>query len=310
MKKHTIEAFKALVVIFVCLFTVQTAWANDELNVDKKKVINKTYPISAKQKLYIKNSFGEVVINNYKGNEVKVEVTVLVKASSEERAQRLLDNININESNGNTISFETKIGSIQNNGRRNESQSMEINYQVYVPETNPLEVVNEFGKTFLGNRSGATYLVQKFGDLQVGTLSNLESVTVEFGKLKADKLTIGKSVFKYSEISVNSFSGDLKTSFEFCKKTKIGLNSDVTNVDIKNAYSDIEITVPQAFNATYNIKTSFGEFSNKTDANIKDADEDDDDRGPRFDKTYTGKSGTGAVKVKIKSSFGKIKIKN
>lgn len=310
MKKHITAVFKTVMIVFVSFFFAQKTFANDEPSVEKKKVINKTYPISSKQKLYIKNSFGEVVVNNYKGNEVKVEVSITVKASNEERAQNLLDNITVNDNNGSTISFETKIGNTNNRGRKGESQSMEINYQVYVPESNTLEVVNEFGKTFLGDRTGTTNLTQKFGDLEIGTLSNLESVTVEFGKLKANKLSGGKSIFKYSEVVVNSFSGDLKSSFEFCKKTKIGLNSDVTDVDIKNSYSDIEITVPVSFNGTYNIKTSFGDFYNNTDFKIKDVDEDEDDRGPRFDKTFTGKSGTGAVKVKIKSSFGKIKLKN
>jgi hypothetical protein len=54
------------------------------------------------------------------------------------------------------------------------------------------------------------------------------------------------------------------------------------------------------------ISTSFGSFKNTS--NVKfNSDEDGDDRhSPKFDYEYSGKSGSGSIPVKVKSSFGKI----
>ena len=70
---------------------------------------------------------------------------------------------------------------------------------------------------------------------------------------------------------------------------------------VDNLRSDIR-------SGNYDIATSFGEFKNKTAFAIKeDGKDDDDDRhGPKFNHKYSGTSGSGSTKVKIKSSFGEI----
>lgn len=310
MKKHIKAAFRSLALALFFLLPAATLFAGDDWNVEKKKTYNKSYSLSSNQKVSIKNSFGSIQVNSYKGSEVKVEVTVIAKASSDERAQDILDNITINDNGGSTVSFETKIGNKSNRGKKNENQGMEINYVVQMPEGNPLNVQNEFGKTTLGDRSGSTDIIQKFGELVVGSLTNVEQIKVEFGSIKADKISGGKTAFSYSEVKINNFGGAVKSSLEFCSKTKIGITNDVTDINISNSYSDIELSFPANFNGTFAIHTSFGDFDNDSPFKIKErGEDDDDDHGPKFDKDYEGVSGTGAVKVKVKSSFGKIRFK-
>jgi hypothetical protein len=312
MKKHIRAVFKTGVLALLFLLPATKIFAGDDLTIEKKKTYNKTYPLTGSQKVSIKNSFGTVQINSYKGSEVKVEVTVIAKASTDERAQDILDNISISDNGGSTVSFETKMGNNNNNnnrGRKNESQSMEVNYVVSMPEGNPLTVQNEFGKTVLGDRSGLTDITEKFGELEVGTLTNVDQVKVEFGSIKAEKLVGGKTSFSYSEVKINSFGGAVKTSLEFCSKTKLGITNEVTDVNISNSYSDIELSFPASFNGTFAIHTSFGDFDNDSPFKIKEEGEDDEDHGPKFDNDYAGVSGNGSCKVKIKSSFGKIRFR-
>lgn len=309
MKKHITALSKYFALALLLLLAGTKTFAGDDFAVEKKKTYNKTYSLTASQKVFIKNSFGSVVINNHKSSEVKVEVTIIAKASTEERAQDILDNISINDKAGSTVSFETKIDNAKGNqrGRKGENQSMEVNYVVYMPESNPLELQNEFGKSEIGDRSGSTEITQKFGELTVGALTNVDAIRVEFGSISAEKLAGGKTSFSYSEVKVKSFSGAVKSTLEFCGKTRLGFSNEVTDVNINNSYSDIEIILPSSFNGTYDIHTSFSEFDNNTSFKIKDTD-DNEDRGPKFDRDYAGKSGTGACKVKIRSSFGKIKL--
>lgn len=310
MKKHITALSKSFVVAFVCLLAVSKTYAINEEPVEKRKTYNKTYPLTASQPVSIKNSFGTVVINNYKGSEVKVEVTVVIRANNDARAQKMLDQIEIDDNAGSTISFVTKINNNAGNkhGRQGENTSMEINYAVYMPESNPLILTNEFGKSEVADRSGLTDITQKFGELEVGNLSNVDQITVEFGSINANKLKGGKTTFKYSEVKIKAFSGAVKSNYEFCNNTKIAILSDVSDINISNSYSNIEIDLPEAFGATYDIRTSFGDFTNRTSFKIKTEDDNDEDHGPKFDKDYSGQSGNGACRVKIKSSFGNIKL--
>lgn len=309
MKIHITALSKKLGLVLVLLASAIYSFALiTEPTVEKKKTINKSVPLKANQRVSIKNSFGSVVVKNYTGSEVKVEVTIIARAATEDRAQAILDHIKVNADAGSTVSFVTEIGNMNNqNGRKGENQGMEINYVVYLPESNPFELLNEFGKSEVSDRTGPTDLTQKFGELVVGSLSNVEQITVEFGSIVAEKIKGGKTTFKYSQVKIKNFSGSIKSTFEFCSKTKIGVTSDVTDINISNSYSDIEINLPEAFNATFDIRTSFGDFVNKTSYKIKDEDSGDD-HGPKFDKDFSGQSGTGTCRVKIKSSFGKLKL--
>jgi len=57
------------------------------------------------------------------------------------------------------------------------------------------------------------------------------------------------------------------------------------------------------------VYTNFGSFKNKTGFNIS-AENEDESSGPKFDRNYSGKAGSGSSKIKIKSSFGSVRISN
>ena len=59
--------------------------------------------------------------------------------------------------------------------------------------------------------------------------------------------------------------------------------------------------------ASYTITTSYGSLIDKTDIGISRTDTPDK-YGPDLNRRYEGKSGSGTVKIDIKSSFGNIMI--
>ena len=65
--------------------------------------------------------------------------------------------------------------------------------------------------------------------------------------------------------------------------------------------------VTKGLSANFDVHTSFGNFHNNTDFKISE-EKEDDDNGPRFDKDYSGKAGDGKAKIKIKSSFGSVRV--
>ncbi len=309
MKKHT-EVRKYILSTALLLVTSAWLFAADGPDTEKKKTYSKSYSIGANDKVSINNQFGTVRINTWTKSEVKVDVTITVSSSSDERAQEIIDNISIDDSKGSDgVSFKTSIGK-NGNGKKNNNgnQKMEIDYEVNMPASNPLDLENQFGKTFVPDMSGPSEITQKFGDLVAGNLSNVKELHVEFGSVVAESINNCRVIIKFSKAEIKKLNGAIKATFEYCDKVKLALNNSVSEFSVNNQFSTIEVAVPDGFNAEFDIHTNFGEFKNGTSIAIKEDKEDDDEHGPKFDKDYSGKSGNGACKVKIKSSFGKVKF--
>ncbi|HEX6428255.1 MAG TPA: hypothetical protein VF008_11235, partial [Niastella sp.] len=78
---------------------------------------------------------------------------------------------------------------------------------------------------------------------------------------------------------------------------------------VKNSYSHLYLNVNTNISASFDISTNYGNLSNQTNFEIKEDREDDDNRhGPRFNKRYTGKSGSGNTAMKIKSDYGQVTL--
>ena len=312
MKKH-IEVRKYLLASALLLVSTAWAFAADGPDVEKKKTYSKSYSIDGNDKVNINNQFGEVKIVTWGKSEVKVEVSITAKAGSDEKAQAILDNIKIEDSkSAGEVSFKTIMGKEEWKGdhknKNNESQGMQIDYEVSMPAGNPLNLQNQFGKTFVPDMNGPVEITQKFGDLIAGNLPNVKELHVEFGSVVAESISNCKIVVKFSKAEIKKMNGTIKGNFEFCDKVKLPLDNSVTDFNLNNSYSKIEITVASSFGGNFEIHTSFGEFKNNSSLVIKEEKDEDENHGPRFDKDFNGKTGNGARKVKIHSSFGSIKL--
>ena len=276
----------------------------------KKKTVNKSYNVSSSDKLSIKNSFGSVKVNTWSRNEIKVDVDIEVSANTEALAQKILDRISVNEEkSGKEINFETDFNDKNENhskGDRNEKSSMEINYTISMPEGNPLKVQNDFGSTTIPDFRGEVDLTSKFGSLTTGNLSNIKSINVEFGKANLANISSAPVSIKFSKANIQKMTGAVKLNLEFCNPVKLNLDNSLSSLDLKTSYSTVNLKPVGDIQASYTISTSFGSFKNTSNVKFS-SDEDGDDRhGPKFDNEYNGKSGSGSIPVKVKSSFGKV----
>jgi len=317
--KAILRAYNIL--FFIGSFAIVTsAQANEEPKVEKKKTYSKSYPVSSSEKISLSNQFGEMKIMTWEKNEVKVDASITAKADDDKRAQEILDKITIEDGKGSGgVYFKTKFGKDQwdnNDKEKNKedkkshrNEGMEINYTVYLPAGNPLNADNQFGPMTVPDYRGEATITSKFGSLKAGKISNGKSVTVEFGKADVAQLNGGKLIIKFSSGTVSKLSGDVDAVFEFCDKIKVNIDNEVKDLDIKNSYSTLYLDLAKNFSGSYDISTSFGDFKNKTAFAIKEQGKEDDDRhGPKFDYKYSGTSGSGSTKVRIKSSFGEVVI--
>ena len=285
---------------------------NDNHNDNKKKYefvktksVNKSYNVSSSDKLNIENSFGSVKVITWDRNEIKVDVAIEVSANTESLAQKILDRITVSDGKGGSeISFKTSMKDVNNT--KDEKSSMEINYTISMPANNALTVKNDFGPTTIPDFRGEVDLTSKFGSLTTGNLSSIKNIHVEFGKANLANITSAPVTIKFSKAVISKLSGSIKLNLEFCNNVRLTLDNSLTNLDLKTSYSTVNLKPSGNLQASYNISTSFGSFKNTSDIKFSSDGDDNNDRGPKFDYEYSGKSGSGSVPVKVKSSFGKI----
>jgi len=304
---------KPLSIVLFFFLLQQNIFAQNDNNNDnnkkyefaKNKSVNKSYNVSSSEKLNIDNSFGEVEIHTWNKNEIKVDVTVEVSANTETLAQKIIDGITISDSrSGSEVVFKTTIKGTNNS--KKEKSTMKVNYQISMPASNSLEIVNQFGATIIPDFKGEVELTSKFGSLTTGSLSNVKSVDVEFGKAKIESAANGSISIKYSSAEIDKLVGNVKLDIEFSSPTKINFDNNLTGLNANVSYSTINLKPVGDVSASYSISTSFGNFKNRSSIKFDSDEDDDDNKGPKFDHNYNGKSGNGSVPVKINSSFGKV----
>ena len=313
--KKLFNGFLVPVLIIMLMFAVVPLLAqqDDKEKKEKKRYehfkernISKTYPASGNT-LNIDNSFGNVIVTTG-GSEIKVDIHIEASSTDKEHAEKIFNNIDVTDSkSGNQVKFKTTTNKNDNDGHncKNCNSSMSINYTVQLPAGTSLNIENSFGDIKLPDYSGTVSLVSKFGSLTAGSLPKSEKVHVEFGKANIKSISNTTATFKFSTITVDNLSGNMNLNMEFCGGSKLGMASDLTSLSVKESYSTLNLRPAANFSATYSIKTSFGSFKNKTNAEIKRTDEPDR-YGPDSEKTYEGKSGSGSSKIDIRSSFGNI----
>lgn len=275
----------------------------------KERNISKTYTASGNT-LQIDNQFGPVTVTTWNRNEIKIDVHIEASSNKADVAEKTFSNIDVEESkDGSTIKFKTRFDKNKGNGYscNNCSNTMEISYTIQLPAGTPLKIENQFGSTTLPDYSGPVSLVSKFGSLTTGSLAKVEKLWVEFGKATIKNMSNASATFKFSNVTVENLSGNNTIKMEFCGSSRFNLDNDLTGLNLNESYSTVNLRPASNLSASYSIRTSFSTLKDRSNANIKRVDEPDR-YGPDSNKEYEGKSGSGAAKIEIKSSFGKIII--
>jgi hypothetical protein len=284
MKKH-INPFKLTTILAFLLAPLLSLATGDDGQ--HRKNISKSYTVSGDEKLSIENSFGDVAISTWDKNEIQVNIEIVVNAATDEKAQRMMDEINVTDRrSGNEISFKTEIGNMGKmaNGKRNKGSDDErkfyIDYKIVMPSGNPLSVENSFGKINIGNFIGPVSLVSKFGQLNTGKLNNARTIHVEFGSADVGPVVNPDVTFKFnSKSTIKNISGNAKIHTEFCNNVEISVDKTIKDLNLFESYSNVRLNIPEDLSASFDVHTNFGSFKNSSGINISE-DREDDNSGP------------------------------
>ncbi len=198
MKKSQFNRRLATFAVLLCAATL-TASA-----VEVKKEFHREMVPTANTTLTVVNKFGSVVTETWTQKNIVVDVTVRVEHSSTERAQKLLDMIEVKfTEEGENLKAETVFNeNFSSINWKGGSNTFSINYNIKMPADINLDVSNKYGNTVIDEVSGLTNLAVKYGDLTVykltrGNTKPLNSLDVAYGKATADELGWAEITSRY-----------------------------------------------------------------------------------------------------------------
>jgi hypothetical protein len=225
------------------------------------KKYHKEYTAGAATTLNISNRYGDVVVETWDKDQVVIDVKVTIDMPNREKAQKLLDYIDVHfDQSGDDISAKTVIDSKFNfTGWGMGSKKFSIDYSIKMPSVTALNLSNKYGNTDLDNLKSLVNLEIKYGNLNASALSRgnvkpLNTINIAYGKGSIDdagwlnltmrycgSMEISKCQAllldsKYSKLRMGEASSVVGES----KYDNISID-DINNLVIDNGYTGVTI---------------------------------------------------------------------
>jgi hypothetical protein len=293
--------------------------------------------MDANDKLSIDNKFGKVVINTWNKNEVRVEVQIKSYADNDATAQKMIDAINISDNkSGDQISFRTNFGEGSNHSiwdlfnTQNDHHKAEVNYTVYMPSRNNLEIDNRYGSTQVPDFDGKVNIDCAYGSFEGGALMHQSNaIHVRYGSAHIQGLSSSDVSVSYGSLDLGSadkLNGELRYSSAHIGKLKNAANIDASYAgDIRiesldrnfnsfsysGRYSGLKVGIENATNANFDITVRYGDFNyGDVPIEITEKTPSDDSKGWKPTKNYKGHIGRGSSDkvINISTSYGGVKF--
>lgn len=138
------------------------------------KEYHKEYKADKTTTLDISNKYGDIIIESWDKDQVVIDVKVTVDVYSKDRAEKLLDLINVEFTEGaNRISAKTMIDDRFNFSGWGDNKRFSIDYNIKMPIVTNLTLEN------------------KYGDTEINKLESLVNINIKYGNLTAAEFTRG-----------------------------------------------------------------------------------------------------------------------
>lgn len=220
---------------------------------DFEKTYSETFAVDGGGAVRLENRYGEIRVETWDRNEVKIDVQIRVSADDKEDADQTFNRIRVDfTSSGNSAAAITSIGDQRRSGGgwlkelisgdwgwgNGSSNDFKVYYTVKMPASADLSTTAKYCDVELPDLSGETNLSVAYGDLYAGDLTGgRNNVTVSYGSARISTLA-GRSEIRlrYSEGNINE-AGDLRYDGRY-SDFRLGT---VGNLNLDIGYEDLEI---------------------------------------------------------------------
>ena len=182
------------------------------------KTYTESFSVNANATLKLDNQFGKINLISWDQNKVEITVEVNVEASSEEKAQKRLNQIDVMISGSNSM---VKVITELNKTSGNFKGEFSIDMEIKAPASMVLDLDNEFGDVVINEWDGPTDINIEFGSLTANKFtSDQVSINLEFSK---------GSIGVLNKAEINIEYGD---KFTLDKAKEVDISGEFSNIDI------------------------------------------------------------------------------
>jgi hypothetical protein len=241
------------------------------------KEFNEKYSAGASTTLQINNRYGDVTIDSWDQKEVIIDVKVTVELPNRDKAQKLLDYINVEFSqDGDVITAKTVINDRFSFSGWGGKKRFSIDYNVKMPVQASLALVNRYGNSELDELQGLAQFDIRYGNINIGKLTRgnekpLNRISLSYGKGSVDEAGWLDLVIRYTgDVNITSSRAILLDSRY--SKLRIGETSSlvgeskydnlrigtINNLVLENGYTDTNI---ETLTSKLEYEGSYGNFT-------------------------------------------------
>ena len=167
--------------------------------IEKRRNIVKIFDVKDQDLLAVDNQFGQVKVNLWSKNEIKVEIVITANAPTDGRASEYLSAVVIDERreknriNLTTVINRSQFGQNSWSNKRGEKNFIQIDNTVFMPKQNAMIVKNKLGNTDIQSFSAPLTINTAHGAFSAAFLSNAENtIDVSYGSAVIGKMDGGK----------------------------------------------------------------------------------------------------------------------
>ncbi|GAA0891955.1 hypothetical protein GCM10009122_16340 [Fulvivirga kasyanovii] len=219
-------------VVLCACFLQAPAKPGDNDDTKLTKTIERDFSMPKNGYLELINKYGQVVINTWSKDSVKVKVKITAYGKDYSDAEKMLERVDIDfRSTSPYLTIETMLdrksgffkelwNNISDYSKTLLSKNkIEIDYEIFMPETMALDIENKFGDIYMHEVSGKCNINLMHGNLRANKFNASSNIEVGYGDVRIKQLTEGLLVLKGVEAEI----------------AKLG------NVEVKSSSSEVNI---------------------------------------------------------------------
>ena len=203
------------------------------------RMVKKEYRMEANGTTAIYNKYGKVDVKTWDRDRVRIEVSIRVRATTEDNAQEVFDRIQIDFTNRpDLVKAQTEIngrgGSWWNWG--SNSDDFNIDYEVFLPRSSKLDLQNSYGDAVVDPLGGDVRTDIKYGNLMLKGVGGKLNLALGYGNANVLEARDLKADLSYCKFTLNA-ARDIHLMSKY-SKVNVG---PARNVDIESSYDKYDI---------------------------------------------------------------------
>ncbi len=207
------------------------------VNQEFSRSINREFGTIADGMTALYNKYGKVTVKTWQNNSVKIDITIVVRAKDQREADRTFDRIKVNFlSTPGYVKAETMLEPT-NDWFPNEC-GYEINYEVWMPSGNQLDLKNKYGNSWVASMKGKLFAEIKYGELRTEAIYNDADLNITNSKVWLAKANNIAGQISYSSLNIAE-ANDLQLDSKY-SETKV---DKANNLRITSKYDDFTFGV-------------------------------------------------------------------